>query len=605
MSDQSTSASDIVKIDPARPNERYLFKVSRTLEQDRKLDINPLYISLGLEPSAFTNKLGGTLGQTQSRFAKPKSVFDTAIRGNGQYSDRMWFFKGDSYIRYFEKPDGNDEFSSFLRIDANWPGWPPSFATGIDAALQGTGDYDGKIWFFKGNQYLRYDLPTDQVEFQPKPIQGNWRGVPDTFAQSIDAAIHGLGDYYGICWLFKGSQYVRYNLKTDIVEGEPRPIAGSWGGETWPASFADGIDFAFYGTGANAEKIYFFRGDQYILYNLKSDRVEEGSVPIIENWSMLARFMPQPQLFLLEKYALHIFRGETGLGDMIGSQSVSGKTTTEFYIVTKTSETISKSTSSNILESSSAQAVTAFSDAIKNDESESGSREKYDYGMDASFHGEVDIGLTGGETNADLHVRGSSQNVRNSFSKSAGRQLEHKANETQETHKQQVSIKNESSEINQQTETGFKQVVDNRDNPNPLNFSVFQLTQEYIVVLTLVDARLAFHNGNPRQSQSASIREMASLLNECLIEPDARNRIAATVVDTLQNIVDYAGGTRSLVEPMLNDPSHYQNTSKLTSTYEVKDSEGNLLRTIVVPGIILNVDRPVVLTPNTIMVSSS
>ena len=168
----------------------------------------------------------------------------------------------------------------------NWGGWPNSFSSGIDAALRGTGPYEGKAWFFKGNQYLRYDLERDQVELGSRPIAGYWRNLPATFAQGIDAAVHGMGNYYGVCWLFKGSNYVRYNLVTDMAETAAVPIRGNWGGNTWPESFANGVDFAFYGTGGSAEKFYFFRGNQYIVYDLKTDRVESGPHPIFQRWKL-------------------------------------------------------------------------------------------------------------------------------------------------------------------------------------------------------------------------------------------------------------------------------------------------------------------------------
>ena len=110
---------------------------------------------------------------------------------------------------------------------------------------------------------------------------------------------------------------------------------------------------------------------------------------------------------------------------------------------------------------------------------------------------------------------------------------------------------------------------------------------------------LAFHNGDPKQSKIVSILDMASLLEEVIVEPTVGWDIAATVVDTLQNIVDFAGQKQSLQVPDSNDPARFQVNSKLSSTYEVTDSAGKFLRSIVVPGIILSVQRPVVLTANT------
>lgn len=574
-------------------------EITPTLEDGRALNLSPVYISLGLEPAAFPAELGGG-SASAAPGAAAKSVFDTALRGSGQWKDRIWFFRGDSYFRYFDKPDANDSFDPWVRIDANWPGWPASMSTGVDAALQGTGSFEGKAYFFNESSYLRYDLQADRVDGVPTPIGAGWRGVPDSFAAGIDAAIHGVGPHYGVCWLFKGGQYVRYNMVTDLAEGGASSVAGAWGAGAWPATFADGIDYAFYGSGAEAEKIYFFRSDQYLRYDLPSDQVEDGPKRISARWPTLARFIATPQLFLVEDYTLHTFRGQIGRGPIIDTRSVDGRTSTEFYIVTQTNETISQRTSSNILESSSKQAVQEFSEAVRTDESNAGSEEKYGYSMDASFHGEAQWSGVSASADADLHVRGGSQDVRNSFANAVGTQVAQKAGETRETHRQQVSTQDKDYKIDVQKETGYRQVVNNSDSPVPLNFAVSQLTQEYVVILALSGPRVAFHNGDERQARTTSIQDLGQLLEYCLIDPTTRASVAASIVDTLQHVTDINGEVRTLIRPVDGDPTRFTSIANLTSTYDAKDSEGKAYRPFVVPGIILKVDRPVVLTANTI-----
>jgi hypothetical protein len=104
----------------------------------------------------------------------------------------------------------------------------------------------------------------------------------------FDTVLRGQNSFEGKAWFFKDSQYLRYNVASDVVETAPKPIVGNWGEMGWPKGWTTGIDAAVYGAGPSAGKIYFFRGDQYIRYELQSDIVEHGPAPVVGNWTMLA-----------------------------------------------------------------------------------------------------------------------------------------------------------------------------------------------------------------------------------------------------------------------------------------------------------------------------
>ena len=62
-------------------------------------------------------------------------------------------------------------------IAGNWKGLPACSTSGIDAALMR--ESNQKIYFFKGNQYARIDTTTYTMDAgYPKPIAGNWPGCP-------------------------------------------------------------------------------------------------------------------------------------------------------------------------------------------------------------------------------------------------------------------------------------------------------------------------------------------------------------------------------------------------------------------------------------------
>jgi len=196
-----------------------------------------------------------------------------ATWGNG----KVYFLGGAQYLRYDLAEDRFDE--GYPRpLDAqNWPNWPRSWTSRVRAGVNWD---NGKAYFFRGDQYLRYDMWGDRVdEGYPKPISGNWPGFPETWFSGVDAAVNwGNGKIY----LFKGGEYLRYDVGEDKVDkGYPRPLnAQSW--PNWPASWNSRIDAAaHWGSGI----VYFFRGPEYLRYDMAADRVLDGyPKPIVGNW---------------------------------------------------------------------------------------------------------------------------------------------------------------------------------------------------------------------------------------------------------------------------------------------------------------------------------
>ena len=155
----------------------------------------------------------------------------------------------------------------------NWHGLPATFNEGIDAALWR--ESNGKIYFFKGNQYVRLTGSTVDPDY-PKPIAGNWHGLPASFNEGIDAALWRESN--GKIYFFKGNQYVRLTGAT-VDPDYPKSIAGNWSG--LPAVFTAGIDSAL--MRRSNGKIYFFKGNQYV--RLTGSSVDpDYPKPIAGNW---------------------------------------------------------------------------------------------------------------------------------------------------------------------------------------------------------------------------------------------------------------------------------------------------------------------------------
>ncbi|HEY1065036.1 MAG TPA: hemopexin repeat-containing protein [Pirellulales bacterium] len=194
---------------------------------------------------------------------------DAAVRWN---NGKVFFFFGGQYVRFDFPSDQTDPGYPKPIGPETWPGVP--FTHGIDAALLWK---DGKMFLFKGSQYIRFDIMTDKVDpGYPKPIAGNWPGLP--FTDGIDSAV--LWNNGKKVFFFKGDQYVRFDVDADKVdEGYPKKIDDN----TWPGlSFTKHIDALVMGDNG---KLFVFQGDQYVRFDITTDKQDPGyPKPIAGNW---------------------------------------------------------------------------------------------------------------------------------------------------------------------------------------------------------------------------------------------------------------------------------------------------------------------------------
>jgi len=179
-------------------------------------------------------------------------------------NNRLYVFKGMQYYRYTIDGDEGIDPGYPQLIGDHWPHLAEAFLVGVDAAVVWP---NGKAYFFKGDQYARYTIaPNERVDpGYPQPIAKNWPGLAEAFPNGVDAVfVHGSKAYF-----FKERQYVQYNIgpaPEGVDPGYPKPIAGSWPGLA--EIFPDGIDAAVLWPD---DKVYFFKGDQYVRYSMDRD----------------------------------------------------------------------------------------------------------------------------------------------------------------------------------------------------------------------------------------------------------------------------------------------------------------------------------------------
>jgi len=216
----------------------------------------------------------GAVGQ-KILAARPGKVVVTVSSesANSYHTNDVFFFKGSQYLKYDVGKDA--VYPGYPQtLDAkHWPGWPSNWNS-VDAAVNWG---NGTAFFFRGAEYLKYDIAHDQVVTgYPKPLDAaHWPGWPAAWNSGVDAALFwGNGKVY----FFKGGEYLRYDIVADHVDGTyPRLLnSQSWNG--WPKGWESGVDVAVNWSHGRA---YFFKKNQYLRYIMSPypDHVDANQLP--------------------------------------------------------------------------------------------------------------------------------------------------------------------------------------------------------------------------------------------------------------------------------------------------------------------------------------
>jgi hypothetical protein len=192
------------------------------------------------------------------------------LRGQERYAGKVYFFKGTQYWRY-------DVTKDYGEVDYPQPlsAWklPGVFTQGIDACLAGEGPFKGKSYFFRDNWYVSYDWKTERAG-EPKLLD-KWSKDPFPFPSGIDAALTGRGRYEGNAYFFKGSKYARYNWKDDRFDLTNQNVSAWKLGERFVSDITACVDLEE-GLTHRTLVAYFFKGNEYVKYDWATDRAREG-----------------------------------------------------------------------------------------------------------------------------------------------------------------------------------------------------------------------------------------------------------------------------------------------------------------------------------------
>jgi hypothetical protein len=194
-----------------------------------------------------------------------------ALEGEGPYAGKVYFFQGGQYWRYDLKSKDYGEVD-YPRPLTAWK-LPPEFVTGIDACLSGRGRYAGKAYFFKDGWYVSYDWKTSAVS--EKRLVARWdQAHVFPFASGFDAALNGRGPLEGKAYFFKGATYARYDWDQDRIDLIDQKVSAWHLGPGFESDIAACLSVE--GDWRTPHVAYFFKGNDYVKYSWKEDRALPG-----------------------------------------------------------------------------------------------------------------------------------------------------------------------------------------------------------------------------------------------------------------------------------------------------------------------------------------
>jgi hypothetical protein len=542
----------------------------RTLSQ---MDLRRVFTSLGLPRSAFRDP----------HTTPERPCFDAVLNADSLMPGRMWLFKGSDYFLYNLV---SGEIEEGPKRIADWGGGtlPELFKTGIHAALW-AGPVAPHRWvFFKDEWWVTMDSSQGFVPVEgPAGVLGHWASGAWTDAAGsfttpgTPAALHGLGsEFDGKAHFFKDGHYIRHNLRNGATDCPLMPVADAW---RLPEPFLTKIDLAFYGTGPAAENIYFLSGEQFVLYDFRTEEVLAAGL-IEERFPAFAQFLGRPQLFLVEDYSLTTFVGPPHLGRLIDTRSIGAGSSITRILVTETTDTSVDTIKQSLLDSQDSSVVNSFYDHLDRSTSESGGSEQYKYQLNASAHGDASAtGIWGGEVNAQLHVAGDTDTRRHALSEATFDSIRKQVDESKRNTVQKTY--NSELEISTSVHVLRKEVFQESNTSDQVRvYQFFEQLEPYITLLALQSVRLAFSSDATQPPRIVDLSQTSGLLSDVLVDEALQHQVIEFLRSELSNIADYLGAPGSI---LVEGGAQLAVKPRLSSTYDVVKADGTT-QTVAVRG---------------------
>ncbi|TCZ53400.1 hypothetical protein EXY23_24715 [Roseicella aquatilis] len=295
----------------------------------------------------------------------------------------------------------------------------------------------------------------------------------------------------------------------------------------------------------------------------------------------------KPQLFLVEHYQLSNFSGALLRDQLVATmQALLPRQKITCRVLTRRRTSQEEKQGSTVIDAQSTEASTSFNNQVKEASRQAFGSEEYDYAMQANFNGKGSMGFGKASAKARLDVSGSTNTVRNELASSVDSALDNQVNQANQARQESVRVASSESKVETTNETETIVVTENPTD-QVLNFGIYQIKQEHISILSLVDAEVTFLNGDPTATRRVPLFRLGELLNEVIADPEEREAIRAQVRDCLSSVRDNNDRAQSLIQDDPVQPGSVIINKRLRSTYELRNADGSVRQVLSAPGIIL------------------
>lgn len=311
-----------------------------------------------------------------------------------------------------------------------------------------------------------------------------------------------------------------------------------------------------------------------------------------------------PALYIVEYYQLTTMPGDVGLTrNIVQSINVAAGAKQSWIVRTRSLVKRTSEVSTSVLESQERAVAKNLSKSISESAEQAGARERTQFKFDASFHGELDVGLTGGSTDADVHAAGSTSAVRDSFKNAVDQSVDQQVSATEQYRTQQAATVSNTEERVDEGESIQTYELDNTANRSSVTYMLCQLAVERMTALSLVNVQLGLLNARTGSLETTALSNMDTLLARAFPQAEHRSSVRKVLLDQLSRVLDYRDEPRQLVEkyaiPTAQagiDHEYYRVVPELSSEVSVKRPDGSR-RTFVAPGIVVKTDYRVTTVP--------